>query len=124
MTYKKIAYGELLDFLDFDKGEGLLPVICQDVQSKEVLMLAYANKEAVERSIESGRAHYYSRSRRKIWMKGESSGNVQELREIRIDCDTDTLLYLVEQRGPACHTGARSCFFRTLEEFSADHRRY
>ncbi|MEM2176520.1 MAG: phosphoribosyl-AMP cyclohydrolase [Archaeoglobaceae archaeon] len=94
--------------------DGLIPVIAQEVHSKEVLMLAYANEEAILKTIETGYAHYWSRSRNKLWMKGESSGNRQRVIEIRVDCDCDSLLYIVEQKGNACHTGNKSCFFRRL----------
>ncbi len=103
-----------LESLKFDE-RGLIPVIAQDAETKEVLMLAYANKEAVAKTIESGYAHYWSRSRKKLWMKGETSGNVQEVVEVRVDCDGDALLYIVKQRGNACHTGNYSCFYRRLE---------
>lgn len=93
---------------------GLIPVVVQDAKTKEVLMLAYANEEALRRTLETGYAHYWSRSRNKLWMKGETSGNTQKIVEIRVDCDCDTLLYLVEQKGNACHTGHKSCFFRRL----------
>ena len=92
---------------------GLIPVVVQDVGG-EVLMLAYANEEAIRKTLETGYAHYYSRSRNKLWMKGETSGNVQRIVEVRVDCDCDSLLYIVEQKGNACHTGNRSCFFRRL----------
>ncbi len=95
--------------------DGLIPVIVQDVKTKEVLMLAYANKEALRKTFETGYAHYYSRSRKKLWKKGEESGNVQRIVEIRVDCDEDAILYIVEQKGVACHTGNYSCFFRKLE---------
>jgi len=100
--------------IDWEKMNGLLPVVVQDADSKEVLMQAYADKEALKLTEETGYAHYYSRSRKKIWKKGESSGNIQLIREIYLDCDGDCLLYLVEQTGPACHTGRRSCFYRKL----------
>ena len=100
--------------IDFD-DDGLVPVVAQDIETDEVLMLAYATPEAVERTWESGRAHYYSRSRDELWEKGATSGNVQEVGEIRVDCDGDTLLYRVHQEGGACHTGHRSCFYRTLD---------
>ncbi|MFC6905278.1 phosphoribosyl-AMP cyclohydrolase [Halalkalicoccus tibetensis] len=100
--------------LEFD-DRGLLPVIAQSAETGDVLMLAYANREAVERTRETDRAHYYSRSREALWEKGATSGHVQEIEEIRVDCDGDTLLYLVEQAGGACHTGHRSCFYRTVE---------
>ncbi len=100
--------------IKFDK-RGLVPVVVQDVKTKEVLMLAYANMEALKKTFETGYAHYWSRSRRKLWMKGETSGNVQKVVEVRIDCDNDAILYLVEQKGVACHTGNYSCFYRTLK---------
>ena len=102
---------------DFDKGNGLVPVITQDTDSGEVLMLAYMNREAWERTCETKTATYFSRSRNQLWIKGETSGNVQEVREIRIDCDADTILLKVIQRGgAACHEGYRSCFFRRRKE--------
>jgi phosphoribosyl-ATP pyrophosphohydrolase/phosphoribosyl-AMP cyclohydrolase len=91
-------------------ANGLLPVVAQDIETHEVLMLAYANSEAISITIETGFAHYYSRSRNKLWMKGETSGNVQHVEDIRRDCDSDALLYLVKQDGPACHTHTHSCF--------------
>ncbi len=93
---------------------GLAPVVAQDVDTGEVLTLAYADREAVEKTLESGEAHYYSRSRDELWRKGASSGNTQRVTEVRLDCDADALLYRVEPRGPACHTGERSCFFTAL----------
>ena len=101
--------------LDFEKFSGLLPVIAQDQASGKVLMLAYANLEAVRKTQETGYAHYWSRSRNKLWKKGESSGHVQQISEVLVDCDEDTLLYKVSQTGPACHTGEKSCFFRKLQ---------
>ena len=101
--------------LDFEKFSGLLPVIAQDNRSGRVLMLAYANLEAVRKTQETGYAHYWSRSRNSLWKKGESSGHVQQITEVLVDCDEDTLLYKVGQTGPACHTGAKSCFFRKLQ---------
>lgn len=101
---------------DFDKMGGLVPVIAQDWQTGEVLMLAYMNPEAWEKTIETGKVHYFSRSRGKIWLKGESSGHVQLVKEIYLDCDRDTVLLKVEQLGgAACHKGYRSCFYRRLE---------
>ena len=97
----------------FDE-RGLVPVIAQDAKTGAVLTLAYANREAVERTLSSGEAHYYSRSRGELWRKGLSSGNTQRVVEVRLDCDGDALLYRVEPRGPACHTGEESCFFTTL----------
>jgi phosphoribosyl-AMP cyclohydrolase len=106
-----------MDFeVELDFGEdGLVPVVAQEADSGDVLMLAYANREAVERTAEMDRAHYYSRSRDELWEKGATSGNTQEIRDIRVDCDGDALLYVVEQSGGACHTGYHSCFHRTLD---------
>lgn len=103
--------------LNFAKTtDGLLPAIVQDYQTKEVLMLAYINKEAWEKTQETGKAHYWSRSRNQLWLKGETSGHVQIIQEILVDCDDDTVIYQVEQLGgAACHTGHRSCFFRRLQ---------
>ncbi len=103
-----------IDELDFRKQDGLLPVIAQSVETGEILMLAYANEEAVSKTRESGFAHYWSRSRKSLWKKGESSGNLQSVAEIWVDCDADTLVYRVSQKGPACHTGAPTCFFKKL----------
>ena len=101
--------------LDFEKFSGLLPVIAQEQASGKVLMMAYANLEAVRKTQETGYAHYWSRSRNTLWKKGESSGHVQQIMEVLVDCDEDTLLYKVSQNGPACHTGKKSCFFRKLQ---------
>jgi phosphoribosyl-AMP cyclohydrolase len=95
--------------------DGLIPVIVQEDGSRQVLMFAYANEEAVRLTQETGYAHFFSRSRKKLWKKGEESGHVQRVREILVDCDEDCLLYTVDQEGAACHTGYRSCFYRTLE---------
>ncbi len=96
--------------------EGLIPVIAQDYRTGEVRMLAWANEEAVRRTIETGYAHYYSRSRREIWKKGETSGEFQKVLEIRVDCDEDALIYVIRQeKDRACHTGERNCFFRDIE---------
>jgi phosphoribosyl-ATP pyrophosphohydrolase/phosphoribosyl-AMP cyclohydrolase len=95
-------------------GNGLVPVIAQDAATWSVLTLAYANREAVEKTLASGEAHYYSRSRSELWRKGATSGNTQKVVEVRLDCDGDALLYVVEPRGPACHTGEESCFFTSL----------
>lgn len=95
-------------------ANGLLPCIAQDHRTGEVLMLAWMNADAVARTLESGRVTYWSRSRRAFWIKGETSGHVQKLVELRIDCDRDCLLALVEQEGPACHTNRRSCFYTAL----------
>ncbi|MDI6901774.1 MAG: phosphoribosyl-AMP cyclohydrolase [Anaerosomatales bacterium] len=99
--------------LAFDE-RGLIPAIVQQHDTGEVLMLAWMDAEALERTLDTGRAWYWSRSRQAYWMKGETSGHVQEVVEVRYDCDGDTLLVLVDQLGPACHTGERSCFYRTL----------
>ena len=100
--------------IEYDE-DGLVPVVAQDVETDQVLMVAYATREAVERTHRTGRAHYYSRSREELWEKGASSGHTQTVEEIRVDCDGDTLLYRVHQDGGACHTGHRSCFYRTLD---------
>ena len=108
---------EKMEQLDFDKGGGLVPAIVQDSESGEVLMLAYVNREAWEATIATGKAHYFSRSRNKLWLKGETSGHVQKVREILVDCDRDTVVFKVEQvGGAACHTGHRSCFYRRFED--------
>ncbi len=93
----------------------LVPAIAQDAKTGEVLMLAYMNQEALDKTVKTGKAHYWSRSRKKLWLKGESSGHVQTVTDIRIDCDEDAILLLVEQTGGACHMGYRSCFYRTLD---------
>jgi phosphoribosyl-AMP cyclohydrolase len=94
---------------------GLIPVIVQDASTREVLMMAYANEEAVRLTEETGFAHYYSRSRKKLWKKGEESGHFQKVLRIFTDCDEDCLIYEVQQTGAACHTGYMSCFYRTLD---------
>ncbi len=97
---------------DFEKSGGLIPAVAQDADTGEVLMLAYMNEEALRRTIETGKAWYYSRSRDKFWMKGESSGHVQVVKEIRLDCDADAIVIKIKQLGEAaCHTGHRSCFY-------------
>ncbi len=102
--------------IKFDE-KGLVPVVAQDWRTGEIRMLAYANKEAIEKTVKTGYAHYFSRSRNKIWKKGETSGELQRVKEIRIDCDGDALIYMVEQeKNKACHTGERNCFFRRLNE--------
>ncbi|WP_457632151.1 bifunctional phosphoribosyl-AMP cyclohydrolase/phosphoribosyl-ATP diphosphatase HisIE [Oceanithermus desulfurans] len=102
-----------LDAVKFDE-RGLVPVVIQDADSGEVLTLAWANREALERTLETRQTHLYSRSRQALWKKGETSGHVQELVEMRLDCDGDAVLYRVRPHGPACHTGARSCFFNPV----------
>ncbi len=99
----------------FEDGDGLVPVVAQDAESGDVLMLAYASEEALARTRETGLAHYYSRSREELWQKGETSGHVQHVEEVRVDCDGDALLYRVEQESGACHTGFRSCFYRSAD---------
>jgi phosphoribosyl-AMP cyclohydrolase len=102
--------------LDFEKCGGLIPAIVQDFETGEVLMLAFMNEEAWQETLRTGKATYWSRTRQELWIKGQSSGNVQHVREIRIDCDDDTVLLKVEQVGnAACHTGHRSCFFKKVE---------
>jgi phosphoribosyl-AMP cyclohydrolase len=102
---------------DFKKGNGLIPVIVQDDETKEVLMLAYMNCEAWLKTLETGKATYWSRSRNELWIKGETSGHIQLVKEILIDCDSDTVLLKVDQiGGAACHTGYRSCFYRKISD--------
>ena len=101
--------------LDLKFIDGLVPVIVQDTETREVLMMAYANDEAVRLTQQTGFAHYYSRSRKKLWKKGEESGHFQRVKRILADCDEDCLIYEVEQTGAACHTGYRTCFYRTLD---------
>jgi phosphoribosyl-AMP cyclohydrolase / phosphoribosyl-ATP pyrophosphohydrolase len=105
---------EQVNKVDWKKMDGLIPVITQDATTNEVLMLAYMNQEALELTIKTNFAHYYSRSKQRIWKKGESSNHLQEIVEILIDCDNDTLLLKVNQEGVACHTGRKSCFFTNL----------
>jgi phosphoribosyl-AMP cyclohydrolase len=100
---------------NFDKRGGLVTVVTQDADNGEVLMLAYMNREAWKRTLSSKTATYWSTSRNELWIKGETSGNTQEVVEVRVDCDEDTVLLKVRQRGPACHEGYRSCFFRAVE---------
>lgn len=95
-------------------SQGLLPAVVQDAGTREVLMVAWMNAEALQLTRESGEAHFWSRSRQELWHKGATSGNIQKVREIRVDCDEDTLLLLVDPAGPACHTGQRTCFYRSL----------
>ncbi len=106
---------QVADRVDWEKSD-LIPVIAQDYESGEVLMLAYMNREALELTLQSGLAHYFSRSKQRIWQKGENSGNIQKVKEAYIDCDNDTLLLKIEQvGGAACHTGRKSCFFTRLD---------
>lgn len=103
-----------LDALKYN-DQGLLAVIAQDAETGEVRMMAYANREAIQRTLDTGAAHFYSRSRRQLWKKGESSGNTLGVRSVWVDCDGDTLIYMVDPAGPSCHTGAETCFFRRLD---------
>lgn len=105
---------EILKELKFD-DKGLIPVVTQDCRTDEVLMVAYMNEEAFLRTIETGKVHYWSRSRQSLWLKGETSGHFQHVKSISIDCDGDTLLIKVEQKGAACHTGHHSCFYRKVD---------
>lgn len=103
-----------IDQIKFDSA-GLVPAVVQDARSKEVLMVAYMNKEALLKTLRTAKAHFYSRSRRRIWLKGETSGHVQRVKSIALDCDGDTLLASVSQTGGACHAGYRTCFYRRLD---------
>ena len=105
----------IIQKLDFKKGNGLIPVVVQDFESKKLLMLAYANKEALEKTLSTGYAHYWSRSRNKLWVKGETSMHTQKIKRIFVDCDYDALLFMVEQKGNVCHTGKDTCFHNKLE---------
>lgn len=106
---------DLFDAVTFDDN-GLVPAIVQDAETDDVLMMAYMNAETLRKTLDTGRMTYWSRSREAEWVKGNTSGHVQHLKEARIDCDGDTLLFRVEQEGGACHTGYRSCFYRRVEE--------
>ena len=103
-----------VESVDFEKGNGLVPTIVQDYKSKEVLMLAYMNKESLKKTLEGDTTWFYSRSRNELWNKGATSGHFQYVKEIKIDCDNDTILILVDQVGAACHTGNKTCFYRDL----------
>lgn len=105
-----------IDEIDFAKGDGLVPIIVQDINTNEVLTLAYSNKESLELTKKTGNSWFWSRSRKKLWMKGEESGNTQKVKDILVDCDFDAIIYLVEPSGPACHTGKRSCFHNSLQK--------
>lgn len=115
MTKREDAIGALIAEIDFDDN-GLVLAIAQQHDTGEVLMAAWMNRAAVEETLQTGRVCYFSRSRRRLWRKGESSGQTQRLVEMRIDCDGDALLVLVDQKGVACHTGRRSCFFRAVRD--------
>ena len=115
MDKAKAYVSNVLDAIQFN-NEGLVPVIAQQFDTNEVLMLAWMNSDAVTETLETGSVCYWSRSRKKLWRKGESSGQTQRLKELRWDCDADTLLILIDQIGVACHTGRRSCFFSALRK--------
>lgn len=118
-TGQRVAASDVLAAMRWNEA-GLVPAIAQDADSHEVLMLAWMNEAALRETLATGRACYYSRSRQALWRKGETSGHAQELRELRVDCDGDTILMLVEQTGPACHTGRRHCFYLRLDEHVAE----
>ena len=109
MTVKEIEH------IDFNKGDGIVPVIVKDSNSKDVLTLAYTIKESLKLTKETGKSWFWSRSRNKLWMKGEESGNTQKVKKILVDCDSDAIIYLVEPSGPACHTGKQTCFHNDME---------
>jgi len=102
--------------LDYSKMDGLVTAVTVDAETGEVLMVAFMNEEAFTKTVETGKVHYFSRSRGKLWLKGESSGNFQEVKEILLDCDSDAVVVKVKQTGPACHEGYKSCFFRKIED--------
>ena len=112
--------------IEENKNTGLIPTVIQDYKTKEVLMLAYMNKESLKKSLSTGTTWFWSRTKKKLWNKGQVSGNIQKIKEIKYDCDGDTLLISVEQIGNACHTGMRSCFYRTLENIdnNLDFKKY
>ena len=123
MAYNKylISSTEKFNILDIKFNEkGLIPVVAQCVHSGKVLMMAWMNEEAVKKTIDTKDMYYFSRSRKKLWQKGESSGHFQKLHELRLDCDNDTMLALIEQTGAACHTGAKSCFFKSTKDIHYD----
>jgi len=107
---------EIVEMLDFTKANGLITVVTQDYKTNEILMVAYANEEAVHETLATGKAHYWSRSRKTLWEKGGHSGHFQYIKEIFVDCDADCLIYKVEQVKAACHTGYYSCFYRKIEK--------
>ncbi len=111
---RKFNFSEIVEELQFQNN--LIVAVVQDIKSKDVLMVAYMNKDSIKKTIKSGKAHFWSRSREKIWKKGEKSGNTQNVHEICMDCDGDALLLKVEQKGGACHKGYRSCFYRNISE--------
>ena len=116
-----ITSTQKFNLLDIKFNEkGLIPVVAQCVNSGKVLMMAWMNEEAVKKTIDTNDMYYFSRSRQKLWQKGETSGHFQKLHELRLDCDNDTMLALIEQIGSACHTGAKSCFFKSNKDFHND----
>ena len=116
-----ITSTQKFNLLDIKFNEkGLIPVVAQCVNSGKVLMMAWMNEEAVKKTIDTNDMYYFSRSRQKLWQKGETSGHFQKLHELRLDCDNDTMLALIEQIGSACHTGAKSCFFKSIKDFHND----
>ncbi len=110
---QSLSWVEVVETLPFN-ADGLLPAISQQYDSGEVLMMAWMNREALDETLSTGRVCYFSRSRQKLWRKGESSGQVQMLKDLRLDCDGDTILLIVDQTGPACHSGRRSCFYNAV----------
>ena len=121
MAYNKylISSTEKFNILDIKFNEkGLIPVVAQCVHSGKVLMMAWMNEEALNKTIDTNYMYYFSRSRQKLWQKGETSGHFQKLRELRLDCDNDTMLALIEQTGAACHTGVKSCFFKSTKDIN------
>ena len=105
----------ILETIDFDKNDGIVPAIARDANTNEVLMMAYMNKQSLELTLSTGFAHYFSRSKQKLWKKGETSGHTQEIIDIFVDCDNDTILLKINQQGVACHTGRKSCFFKSIK---------
>ena len=121
MAYNKylISSTEKFNILDIKFNEkGLIPVVAQCVHSGKVLMMAWMNEEALNKTIDTNYMYYFSRSRQKLWQKGETSGHFQKLHELRLDCDNDTMLALIEQTGAACHTGVKSCFFKSTKDIN------
>lgn len=112
---QQLEFSDFINQIKFN-SDGLVPVIAQQFDTGEVLMMAWMNDQALRETVETGRMCYFSRSRQCLWRKGETSGHVQKLIELRVDCDADTLLALIDQTGAACHTGNRSCFFRSLKK--------
>lgn len=120
MTTQHIDIEQVINSLKW-AADGLIPAIVQDATTQQVLMMAYMNRTSLLKTIEIGETVFWSRSRQSLWHKGETSGNIQRVRDLRVDCDGDTLLILVDPAGPACHTGETSCFYRPLEAFMPDY---